>query len=375
MKQVGIIFHDIFLQHETGDHPENPDRLRRTLETLTSLDFFGDGHLSWIEPLKPRKATVEEIRWCHALELIETARIRCKEAISLPYQLFLDSPNNRYGETVASPQSYDAALYAAGGMFTAIDAIMNRKIDSAFNLCRPPGHHSDYANARGFCIFNNIGLAVNYLYHHYGMKKMAIVDFDAHAGNGTEDLMNEGHIPADLLMISLHQHPDTLYPGTCYVNEIGEGEHQGKIFNLTLAPSSGHETIKQMFQTVIIPALREFNPEFLLISAGYDGHHNDPLTNLGFMEQTYTWMVKTMQNVMSDLNHDRILATLEGGYDLTALSHSIANTIAALAKFNPPFKESNIISESDEVMAFNNDKVIPYLNSLMNPYWKSFHGD
>lgn len=375
MKQVGIVYHDIFLQHETGNHPETAERLRSTMNTLNSLDFYGDNRKSWITPLSPRKATVEEIRWCHYPKLIDTARTRCNEARTVPYQLFLDSFSKRYGETVASPQSYEAALYAAGGMFTAIDAIMNEKVQSAFNLCRPPGHHSNYANARGFCIFNNIALGVNYLYHRYGIKKVAIVDFDAHAGNGTEDLMNQGHIPADLLMISIHQHPATLYPGTCFLDDIGNGPHKGKIFNLTLAPSSGHESIKLMFQTVVTQALKEFKPEFLLISAGYDGHPNDPLTNLGYMEQTYTWMVDSLRKTMEDMGKARILATLEGGYELTALSHSIANTIAAMGNENPPFSEVNLISDSDEVLGFNTNEILPNLKKLMDPYWKSFKAE
>ncbi|WP_457559389.1 histone deacetylase family protein [Candidatus Harpocratesius sp.] len=375
MKQVGIVYKEIFLQHDTGNHPENSERLRGTIDTLTSLNFYGDGRYPWIIPLNPRKATVEEIKWCHSPDLIQTARIRCEEAKTVPYQLYLDSFSKRYGETVASPQSYEAALYAAGGMFTAIDAIMANKVDRAFNLCRPPGHHSDYANARGFCIFNNIALAVNYLYHKYNLKKIVIVDFDAHAGNGTEDLINQGHIPADLLMISLHQHPNTLYPGTCYLDEIGTGKHQGKILNLTLAPNSGHESIKFMFKTIVLPAIREFQPEFLLISAGYDAHHDDPLTNLGYMEQTFTYMMDEMNSALKELNHDKILCTLEGGYNVTALSHSIANTIARLGLYSPPFSESSIIEEDKDVQNYNYEDMVPKLRKVLDPYWKSFKSE
>ncbi|TFH28015.1 MAG: histone deacetylase, partial [Promethearchaeota archaeon] len=359
MQQVGILYDDIFIQHRTGSHPENEERLRATLRILRQIDYWGDGRAPWITHLSPRQATVAEIQWCHSPALISLAKERCEEAHKTSHQLFLDSFNSRYGETVASPKSYDAALHAAGGMFTAIDAIMKKQVVRAFNLCRPPGHHSDYAHARGFCYFNNIALAVNYLHKQHGLKKVAIFDFDAHAGNGTEDLINQGHVPAETLMISIHQHPDTLYTGTCYIGDIGIREHRGKIANITLAPNSGHESIQAAFSSVVLPLLHEFQPEFILISAGYDAHHNDQLTNLHFMEQSYTYMTEQLVAVADQYAHSRMLCTLEGGYNLTALGNSIANTIAAMGDAVPPFAEPSIIADRPDIFAFTTDTVIP----------------
>ncbi len=375
MQQVGIVYDDIFIQHHTGAHPETEERLRATRRILTQIDYWGDGRVPWITPISPRQATVSEIQWCHSPALVTLAKDRCEEASNTSQQLFLDSYSKFNGETVASPQSYNAALHAAGGMFTAIDAIMKKQIVRAFNLCRPPGHHSDYAHARGFCIFNNIALAVNYLHERYGLKKVAIFDFDAHAGNGTEDLINQGHVPAETLMISMHQHPDTLYPGTCYIGDIGNGEHRGKIANITFAPYSGQESIQAAFQSVVLPLLHEFQPEFILVSAGYDGHHNDQLTNLHFMEQSYTYMTEQLVAVADQYAQSRMMCTLEGGYNLTALGNSIANTIAALGDAVPPFAEPSIIADRPDIFTFTTEDLIPKVQSILKPYWKNLPSD
>lgn len=372
MKQVGVVYDDIFLLHKTGNHPETPDRLRATLQTLRHLDYFGEGHYSWISPVTPRKATKEEIQWCHSPLLIKLAEERCLEARETTDTLYLDSFNKRYGETVASPKSFIAAQFAAGGMFTAIDGIMDAKFQRGFNLCRPPGHHSDHSNARGFCLFNNIALGVNYLHKKYNINKVAIFDFDAHAGNGTEDLYNQGYLPKSTLMMSMHQHPDTLYPGTCYVDEIGHSAHRGKIVNLTLAPTSGHESVQSCFKSVVLPALHEFRPEFIFVSAGYDAHHHDPLTNLSFMEQTYTWMMKKLSSIADQYARSRILCTLEGGYQLTALSNSIANTIGALGDAVAPFTEDSVVEEATNISEYNSNTMLSQLSHVLSPYWKAF---
>ena len=363
MKNVGIVYDEIYSRHDTGNHPECADRVTFTINQFKEYQLYGPDALSHFKAIDPRKATLDQIRWGHKGDLIT----RVETAVE-GTKILYDRRDYLDGDTVVSPASYDAALYATGGNFAAIDAIFRGEIDRAFVLCRPPGHHSNFNACRGFCIFNNVVLAAQYLIREKGMKRIAIVDFDAHAGNGTEDMIESGLEGGDLLFFSMHQHPRTLYPGTCYIEDIGREKQKGKIVNLTFAPYSGQQCVELGFKQIILPMLEEFKPDFILISAGFDAHHEDPLTALGFQDSTYAWMIQQLAAFSEKTAQGRISCTLEGGYNLQAIANSISNVVSTLADDKVLFKE-DFYGEEDTVIEFTEQKLLPDLSKILAPYW------
>jgi len=369
MKDVGIVYDNIYAEHKTQltfGHPERPDRVTHAITTLTEYEMYGENRKGNFHQIPPRLATKDEILLSHSTDLIKDIQQSVERAAKSQRNVLLD------GDTPVSSQSYIAALYAAGGNFSAIDAIIDGKISSAFVLCRPPGHHANVSASRGFCLFNNIILATQYLMREKGLKRVAIIDWDAHAGNGSEDIVYNGvpNVPEDasLLFFSIHQDPRTLYPGTCFPQDIGEGNQKGKIVNITLPPLSGDDCLQLALDQIILPMLHEFKPEYILFSAGFDGHYKDQLTNLGYTSQGYGKIMQKILPVADEYAKGRISLTLEGGYNLEAQSNSILNVLSILSG-------SEMIIEDDEqsnsrCVEYTENKLVPYLKDLLQPYWK-----
>ena len=370
MKNVGIVYDDIYAEHKTTlmySHPERPDRVTHAIMRLKEEEMYGENRKTHFFETTPRLATSEEISLSHSESLINDIRKKVDKAAKFDQNLTMDA------DTVISGESYDAALYAAGGNFAAIDAIFDGIINSAFVLCRPPGHHANVGAARGFCLFNNVILATQYLMREKGLKKVAIIDWDAHAGNGSEDIVYEG-VPntpddAELLFFSIHQDPNTLYPGTCFPNEIGEGKQKGKIVNITLPPRSGDNCMQLALDQVILPMLHEFKPEYILFSAGFDGHYKDQLTNLGYTSQGYGKIIEKVLPVAEEYAKGRISLTLEGGYNLGAQSNSIVNVLSILSGGSMVVEDDE--QENSQCYEYTENKLIPYLRELLQPYWKN----
>jgi acetoin utilization deacetylase AcuC-like enzyme len=370
MEHVGIIYDDVYLTHDTKNHPENANRLRSTISRLKNLNIYGPQQMNHFQTISPRLATTEEIEWVHPSRFVNLVKTQTKKARTSRNILYLDSFGGSMGETVASPGTYEASLKATGGNFQGIDSIFNGEINRSFVLCRPPGHHSNIANARGFCVFNNIILAAEYLFRKKKLNKVAIIDFDAHAGNGTEEILDTMSLSGEVLFISLHQHPDTLYPGTCYASDIGRGSQKGKTINVTFYPYSGQECIRNTFQQIINPIVSQFAPEFILVSAGYDGHHSDPLTAMGYMDQTYSYMMTEIVKLANASAQGRIQCTLEGGYNLEAISNSIANTLSIMAGESSPCEEDDIYVDNVKTLNFLDTHLFPTLREKLTPYWE-----
>lgn len=373
MKKVGIVYNDIFVEHRTNGryagHPECRERLETTVSKLKEHEMLGDDANEHFIHLDPRMADEEQIKWAHDPILIEQVQRAVKKAKGNS-RVHLD------GDTPVSSQSYDAALYAAGGNFSAIDAIFNGKINRAFILCRPPGHHANKTRARGFCLFNNVVLATHYLAKEKGLKKIAIVDFDVHAGNGTEDLLWNG-IPgsdAEVLMISSHQDPRSFYPFECFPHDIGADKEEGKIINITLAPDSSDDSMNYAFKNLTLPALEEFKPEFILVSAGFDAHKSDPIGGLSLTVQQYGEMIKKLNKVSEKYAKGRLMATLEGGYNLSALSKSIANVVHTMSDDRNVEMEDEY-DEDSRVFEYTMHKVVPGIHEILAPYWGCFESD
>jgi len=301
--------HPDFLAHDTGPgHPECPDRLI-SIDKILGSDRFSP--LQTISaPLLDRDAA--QIRLIHPQRHIDAVL----DAIPAQGIDYLD------GDTVVSPGSARAALRAIGAVCDAVDRVCTGQADNAFCALRPPGHHAEPERAMGFCLFNNIAIAAAYARSQYQLEHIAIVDFDVHHGNGTQAAF---YHQADVLYASTHEMP--LYPGTGLATETGVGN----IVNVPLSPGSSGEEFREKMRRIIFPALQKFQPQLLLISAGFDAHRADPLSTLQWCEQDYAWVTRELLRIADASCRGKIISTLEGGYNLTALANSVAAHVGELA--------------------------------------------
>ncbi|MGA9548905.1 MAG: histone deacetylase family protein, partial [Rhodomicrobium sp.] len=226
------------------------------------------------------------------------------------------------GDTIISPGSWEAALRAAGAAIYGVDEVMQGKANNAFCCIRPPGHHAEIAKAMGFCLFNNAAVAAFHAQAVHGAERVAVVDFDLHHGNGTQAIF--WHHPS-MFYASTHQMP--LFPGTGGVTERGE---TGNIVNAPLRAGDGGAEFREAFETVVLPALHRHAPDLLIMSAGFDGHHSDPLGNLNLFEDDYAWVTQKLIDVARERCGGRVVSVLEGGYDLAALGRSVAVHVQTL---------------------------------------------
>lgn len=307
--KVGYVYDPVYLKHDTGYHPENAQRLEATMAHLEET-----GLIEQLTQITPRPATVEELTYVHQASYVS----RIQDAASRGGG-WLD------GDTVMSPDSYDAALYAAGGAIEATDAVINGRVNSAFALVRPPGHHATAMAAMGFCLFNNIAIATQHALKKHKMEKVAIIDFDVHHGNGTQEAFYNNQ---QALYISTHQYPH--YPGTGTIGDTGSGAAKGSTVNIPLPSGSGDDEYRQVFEQIIVPATRRFHPELILVSAGYDLHWKDRLAMMEVSTTGFAEMVQTIKELADELCGGKIVVTLEGGYNLKALATSVKATFDVL---------------------------------------------
>ncbi len=299
--------HPACLEHDPGPmHPERPARLEAVLAALEAPAFAD------LQRREAPPATPEQLARVHPEAYVEAVF----DAIPEAGHAGLDA------DTVVSPGSGEAARRAAGGLCAATDAVMAGEAANAFCAVRPPGHHAEPARAMGFCLFNNVAVGALQARAAHGLERIAVVDFDVHHGNGTQAMFWDD---ARLFFASTHQMP--LYPGSGSVSERGAS---GNIVNLPLATGAGSEEFRDAMNRTVLPALRRFEPEFVLISAGFDAHADDPLAGLRFHEDDYAWATMEILALARDLCHGRVVSTLEGGYDLRALGASAAAHVGAL---------------------------------------------
>ena len=301
-----LITHPSFVNHDTGPgHPERPDRMRATDKVLAH-EMFNDLQREGA----PRRADVEE--W-----ITRAHPQRYLDAIKAARPAEGEDPVRLDPDTVLSPGSWEPALRAVGAGLLGVDEVMEPQsgIRKVFCQVRPCGHHAEKERAMGFCIFNNIAIAAIYAREKYGVERAAVVDFDVHHGNGTQDIFWS---EKDLFFGSTHQMP--LYPGTGAERERGVGN----IFNAPLRPNDGGEAFREAMRSRILPALHNFSPDILLISAGFDAHEADPLASLRLHEDDYAWVTDELCEAAEKSAKGRVVSMLEGGYDLTALAKSVA---------------------------------------------------
>jgi acetoin utilization deacetylase AcuC-like enzyme len=302
-----LLSHPACLNHLTpAGHPERPDRLRAIDQALENEKFQS---LARVEaPLAP----LDVIALCHPMDYIEAIR----DASPAEGLVRLDA------DTSMSPGSFEAALRAVGGAKLAVDEVMTGKAVNAFVATRPPGHHTETARPMGFCLFNNAAIAARYAQKTHGVERAAVVDFDVHHGNGSQDIFWSDK---SVMYCSTHEMP--LYPGSGAVGERGEFN---TIVNAPLSAGDGGDAFREAFETAILPRLREFKPDVFIISAGFDAHTRDPLANLNLVEADFSWVTKKLMEIADTSAKGRVVSLLEGGYDLQALSRSVAAHVSAL---------------------------------------------
>jgi acetoin utilization deacetylase AcuC-like enzyme len=299
--------HPACLQHLVpAGHPERPDRLR-AVERALAADAFKP-----LVRLEAPLAAVETIALCHPMDYIETIRDMT------PKQGFAQLDP----DTSLSPGSYEAALRAVGGLVGAVDEVMTGTAANAFVATRPPGHHAEVARPMGFCFFNNVAIAARYAQKRHDAERVAIVDFDVHHGNGSQAIFWSD---PTVMYQSTHQMP--LFPGTGAVNESGE---HNQIVNAPLRPGDGGERFRAAFETRLLPRLRDFKPDLVIISAGFDAHRRDPLANLQLVEEDFRWATLKLMEIAGSVANGRVVSLLEGGYDLEGLAGSVAAHVTAL---------------------------------------------
>lgn len=298
--------HPDFLVHDTGSgHPECAERLKSIEKALAIPEF------SSLIRQSPPLGTEQQVRLIHPQLHIDSIL----EAIPEHGERYLDH------DTVLSPGSGLAAFRAVGAVCDAVDNVLSGNADNAFCAIRPPGHHAEPGRAMGFCLFNNIAIAAAYARRHYQLERIAIVDFDVHHGNGTQAAF---YNQPNVLYTSSHEMPH--YPGTGHPAETGVGN----IINVPLAAGDSGVAFRQKYHSIILPALKNFKPELLLISAGFDAHKDDPLASIMLVEDDFKWITEELMHIADNFCKGRIISALEGGYNLNALAASVAIHIKTL---------------------------------------------
>jgi acetoin utilization deacetylase AcuC-like enzyme len=292
--------------HDTGHgHPERAERVAALREFVES---FGDAGLVRLEP---RPATHEEIALVHV-----------EEHVDLVASTAGGGPKAFDADTPVSSGSYETALLASGGLLALVDAIMAGEVDNGFAMVRPPGHHAEADRAMGFCLFNNIAVAARSLCENHGLDRVLIMDWDVHHGNGTQHIFSRDR---KVLYVSTHQWP--FYPGTGRVEEVGVGEGKGFTLNVPLPAGCGDGEYLDAFIRLIEPVCRQFEPQFVLVSAGFDAHLRDPLASMQVSEEGFACMARVLLRIAAEHAGGRFAAVLEGGYDIDALCASVARVL------------------------------------------------
>jgi acetoin utilization deacetylase AcuC-like enzyme len=344
-----IVFYDpLYLEHDNGfGHPERPERLEACLEMMKKT-----GLAEKIDLVSPRDATVEEVNLVHPMNHIDRVRKMAGSGGG-----WLD------GDTPVSPDSYAAALRSAGAGLEGLEKIFAGEARNAFGLVRPPGHHATATRGMGFCIFNNNAITSRYAMEKFDISRIFILDWDAHHGNGLEDIFYEDD---RVLYTSLHQYPH--YPGSGSYREVGDGAGEGYTVNFPFPAFTGEDVYLAAFERVIMPIARQYEPELVLISAGYDGHFNDPLCSMSLTAITFSEMAERLMQLADEFCQGRLLASLEGGYNLMGLAASVNNTIATMAG-----DSTRVVEETESLGREPTQRgmeIIEATREAMKPYWK-----
>ena len=312
MAKTGLVYDDIYLNHDTGPHhPETAKRLTAIIESLRTT-----GLLEKLFPIESEPAKRDIISFCHEPDYIDKFERDVTNASP-----FIHTP-----ECPLSPNTFEVARYAVGGVLKGVDEVLEGRVKNCFCAVRPPGHHAEQSRAMGFCYFNNVAIAATYLQKQHDIDRIMIIDWDVHHGNGTQHIFEEN---PSVFYISLHQDPSSCYPGTGWSQETGSGKGKGYTLNFPMPPgSSDKEYLKAMEH--IEQTMAHFKPQFVLISAGFDAHMADPLAHIRLTKKGYESLTRSVKNIAESYAKGRIVSVLEGGYNMEALKESLEAHITVL---------------------------------------------
>ncbi len=315
MKRTGFVYDDKYLLHDTGGfHPESPERLKVICNRLKE-----SGMLEKLTLIEASPANQRWVEMVHSIHYI----MRFDEACISGFTEF-EHPDN-----AICRDTYEIAFLAVGGVLKAIDMVMKGEIDNAFCAVRPPGHHAEVDKPMGFCYFNNVAIGARYVQKEYGIKKVAIIDFDVHHGNGTQHIFDKD---PSVLYYSIHEHPSFAYPGTGREFEVGIGEGDGFTVNSPVLPGRGDEEYRRLIMQDLVPAVKKFEPEFIILSAGFDAHISDMMSGTNLSTDGYDFITEVVLNLVNRYTAGRVVSVLEGGYNLDILPLLVENHIKMLAE-------------------------------------------
>lgn len=319
MPRTGLVYHTDYLKHDPGEHPEVRERLGAILDSLEKF-----GLLAELEHLTPRRATEEEVALVHDPAYIEKIS---RMAVSGGGMLDED--------TVVSPATYEVAMLAVGGVLTAVEKVMTGEVDNAFALVRPPGHHAARGRGMGFCIFNNIAVGASFLLQRYGLERILIVDWDAHHGDGLQSIFYE---EPRVLYFSVHQ--EGIFPYKGWINEIGTGPGEGYNINVPVPKGTSDAGMYYIFTQLLEPVVERYKPQFIFIACGTDAHFYDYLSNLEITAAGFGRMTRHVMDMARTFCQGRVVAALEGGYNLESLGTSVAAVINEMGSFGRDIQDS-----------------------------------
>ncbi len=306
MKRLGIVYHPDYLLHVPPfEHPESPERLLAIMDRLESRKL-----LEKMAPITPEYADEGDVLAVHDRKYLNRLEMACRRG-----DLTLDS-----GDTYLNRHSYNVALLSAGGAIAGAKAVAEGAAERAFCAIRPPGHHASRDIGMGFCLLNNVAIAAKYLQARHDVGKVLIVDWDVHHGNGTQNVFLED---PSVFFFSIHEHPTFIYPGTGRRWEIGKGKGEGTTLNVPMSPGSGDEEYRVAFEQTLLPAAERFRPEFILVSAGFDGHADDPLADIRLTYEGYRFMTRAVVGMAERFCGGKLVSVLEGGYEISSLTSCI----------------------------------------------------
>jgi len=313
MKRTGFLYDERYLLHNTGPgHPESAGRIKAVYQGIKDADL-----LSKLTIFQASRADLKWVESVHAKNYIERFEAACRSGNSM-----FDYPDNQI-----CTETFETALLAVGGVLDAARRVVTGKLDNVFCAVRPPGHHAEYDQAMGFCYFNNVAIAARYLRIEWGIQRVGIIDFDVHHGNGTQQIFEED---PDVFYYSIHQHPTFAFPGTGRAFDTGSGEGSGSTRNYPVLPGHGDKEYLGLIQRDLIPVLEGFGPDVVLVSAGFDAHVDDDMSDIKLSTKAYTRIMERIVAMADLYSNGRVISVLEGGYCLERLPELAANHVKVL---------------------------------------------
>ena len=350
MNRTGVVKDRRYLEHVMDPgHPESPERLREIYQGIEEEEMKG----RVLAKVKPRAATREELEMVHSPAYIDLIA----STAGKPY-VRLD------GDTSTCAKSYEAALLAAGGFLELIKVVMQGKLDNGFALVRPPGHHAERDRAMGFCLFNNVAIGAHYALKNFPLQRILIVDWDVHHGNGTQNSFYED---PRVLYFSTHRYG--FYPGTGAATEVGRGRGEGFTVNVPLSPGAGDTEYGIIFEKILKPVALEYQPQLILVSAGFDTHYNDPLGGMEVTERGFARMTQILMEIAAATAEGKLAFTLEGGYNVAAERRSVKAVIEELSQ-GLPLDKTDLVEE-EKAKYPEMEKFLLQLKGIQKRYWKN----